>query len=303
MGRFFKYFQDMSVKKFCPCKVNLMLAITGARADGFHNLVSLVAPTRFGDELEASALPASALCDELICDMPGVPCDSSNLVLKAADIFRRRSGVGNFFKFDLRKKTPAGAGLGGGSSNGAAALAAANELSGGPLSPRELEELAAELGSDCPLFLTGNPVVMRGRGEKVFPLAGEAKDYIGMLRLLLFKPAFSINTGWAYAQMRANPQVYIDADFAEAKLSEWLENPSITGLPLINNMQVEAFKKYPALEVALESVRENFGVPAMMSGSGSACFAIVNNLDAEGVRSLKEHVRSLLGESCFIAEA
>ena len=291
----------MKVKKFSPCKINLMLAITGVRDDGFHNLISLVMPTKFGDWLTVEVLPESATSDELSCNMDGVPCDESNLVIKAAIIFRRETNSKKFFKFTLEKNTPAGAGLGGGSSNGAVALATINEIEGSPLSTRKLEKLAAELGSDCPLFLSGNPVVMRGRGEKVFPLTGEAKEYLEMLKLVLFKPEFSINTGWAYSQMKANPEVYIDADDAESRLSEWLENPNITGIPLINNMQIQAFKKYPALEVVIEQIKEKFSVPAMMSGSGSACFAIVNDLSDEKISELKDFIRSMLGESCFTA--
>ena len=183
------------------------------------------------------------------------------------------------------------------------ALKAMNELCGNPLLMRELENIASELGSDCPLFLTETPVVMRGRGEMVYPLFGDAQDYISRLKLFLFKPDFSIDTGWAYSQMKANPSDYIDADQAESLISVWLENPSITGLPLVNNMQIEAFKKYPALELAIESVRENFQIPAMMSGSGSACFAIVNNLTDEQIDELEASVQSMLGDSCFTARA
>ncbi len=292
----------MKIKKFSPAKVNLMLAITGVRNDGFHNLVSIVAPVKFGDELTVELL-SEASADSLSCNMEGVPCDESNLVMKAARLFREACGKSPFFHFDLFKKVPHGAGLGGGSSNGAVALKAMNELCGNPLSMRQLEKLAAELGSDCPLFLTETPVVMRGRGELVYPLFGDAQDYISRLKLFLFKPDFSINTGWAYSQMKANPTDYIDPDEAESLISVWLENPSITGLPLVNNMQIEAFKKYPALELAIEGVREKFQIPAMMSGSGSACFAIVNNLDESGIDELEKFVKSSLGESCFTARA
>lgn len=291
----------MRIKKFSPCKVNLMLAITGVRDDGFHNLISLVCPTRFGDDVVVEELPDGATADVLECNVEGIPCDESNLAVKAAVLFRRETGICKYFKIRLEKRVPAGAGLGGGSSNGASALAAVNEICGKPLSARRLETIAAEMGSDCPLFLSGNPVVMRGRGEKVFPLTGEARDYIGMLKFVIFKPDFSINTGWAYSQMRANPEDYIDADEAEGVLSTWLENPNITSLPLINNMQIEAFKKYPALEVAVESVREKFGVPCMMSGSGSACFAIVNDLEEKDVDALVGCIRSMLGDTCLIA--
>lgn len=293
----------MTIEKFSPCKVNLMLAITGVRPDGFHNLISLVTPVKFGDILRVSILPPSATADTLECSAPGIPLDSSNLILKAAELFRNTADIDTHFAFSLEKRVPAGAGLGGGSSNGAAALAAMNELCSQRLGDGSLEDIAAKLGSDCPLFLSETPVVMRGRGEMVYPLFGDSRKCIDRLKILLFKPDFSISTAWAYAQMRANPNDYMDRDFAEGKISEWLENPSISEIPLINNMQIEAFKKYPALEIAIEEIKSQFGVPAMMSGSGSACFAIVNNLDGEKLEELKQKIKSLLGDSCFIAEA
>lgn len=292
----------MKLEKFSPCKVNLMLAITGVREDGFHNLISLVAPTRFGDSLSGELLP-EADKDVLECDVNGVPTDETNLVMKAAQLFRDAADVDAHFRFVLDKRVPAGAGLGGGSSNGAIALELVNELCGKPLPQEKIFELAVQLGSDCPLFLKKRAVVMRGRGEKIFELLGGAGACIDRIKLVLFKPDFSINTGWAYSQMRANPEDYIDADWAESKLSEWLENPTVADLPLINNMQIEAFKKFPSLEIALETVREEFRVPVMMSGSGSACFAIVNALSEAEIANLKARIREMLGDSCFVADA
>ena len=290
---------DAKITKKSPCKINLMLAITGGRPDGFHNLVSLVLPVKFGDEISVEFGDK----DSLFCNMEGIPTDSSNLILKAAELFRQNTNCGKFFKFCLCKRVPAGAGLGGGSSNGAISLLAINELCGSPLSIEELSKIAANMGSDCPLFLTGTPVVMRGRGEKVFKLSREAGEVLTSLKILIFKPAFSISTGWAYSQMRANPEFYISQDEAENKLSEWLENPTVRDLPLINNMQLPAFRKYPALELVLEDIRAEFRIPAMMSGSGSACFAIVNDLEEPRISSLKNFIAERLGKSCFIAEA
>lgn len=289
------------IEKFSPCKINLMLAILGVRPDGFHELISIVAPTKFGDTLKAQISDKPA--DSLACNMEGIPLDSSNLVIKAAELFREATGRSEHFDFDLQKRVPAGAGLGGGSSNGAAALLAVNELCGNPLPTKKLSEIAAQMGSDCPLFLTNTPVVMRGRGERVFALRGEAREYIERLKLVIFKPDFSINTGWAYSQMKANPQDYMSENAAESALSEWLENPSISGLPLINNMQIEAFKKFPALQVVLDEIRTRFRVPAMMSGSGSACFAIVNNLEDGEIAELEKLVKKLLGETALVVRA
>ena len=289
------------IEKFSPCKINLMLAILGVRPDGFHELISIVAPTKFGDTLKAQISDKPA--DSLACNMEGIPLDSSNLVIKAAELFREATGRNEHFDFDLQKRVPAGAGLGGGSSNGAAALLAVNELCGNPLPTKKLSEIAAQMGSDCPLFLTNTPVVMRGRGERVFALRGEAREYIERLKLVIFKPDFSINTGWAYSQMKANPQDYMSENAAESALSEWLENPSISGLPLINNMQIEAFKKFPALQIVLDEIRTRYRVPAMMSGSGSACFAIVNNLEDDEIAELEKLVKNLLGETALVVRA
>ena len=275
------------IEKFSPCKINLMLAILGVRPDGFHELISIVAPTKFGDTLKAQISDKPA--DSLACNMEGIPLDSTNLVIKAAELFREATGRSEHFDFDLQKRVPAGAGLGGGSSNGAAALLAVNELCGNPLPMKKLSEIAAQMGSDCPLFLTNTPVVMRGRGERVFALRGEAREYIERLKLVIFKPDFSINTGWAYSQMKANPQDYMSENAAESALSEWLENPSISGLPLINNMQIEAFKKFPALQIVLDEIR--------------ACFAIVNNLEDDEIAELEKLVKNLLGETALVVRA
>lgn len=276
-----------------------MLAITGARADGFHNLVSLVAPTRFGDEIQMQ----EDGIDSITCNLEGVPCDESNLVMKAASLFRRASGVNRYFKFNLIKKVPHGAGLGGGSANGAIVLSALNRICDNILSDDELVRLAATLGSDCPLFLKNRPLVMRGRGELLSEIPQEAQDLISSLKLLIFKPDFAINTGWAYKTMRESGKFYISESDAEKMLSDWIKNPTLETLPLYNNMQTTAFEKFPALSAILDFVKNEYKIPALMSGSGSACFAIVNNLEIDKLESLKKDLKEKLGDTCFIAEA
>ena len=147
----------------CPAKLNLLLAVTGRRPDGFHELVSVVAPVALADTLTVE--PAAEF--SLSCDDPTVPTDGTNLVLKAAAAFRTATGWRGGAKFTLAKCIPAGAGLGGGSSDAAIALKALNQLAGNPLAPDALATVAAGVGSDCALFIAGGPVVMRGRGEKV----------------------------------------------------------------------------------------------------------------------------------------
>lgn len=286
-------------KIFSPCKVNYMLAINGVRPDGFHNLLSIVAPTRFGDTIEIS----EAERDFLTCNLEGVPCDESNLVMKAVALFRQASGLDRHFEFNLIKRVPHGAGLGGGSSNGALALKAINEICGSPLGADKLLELCAKMGSDCPLFLQNKAVVMRGRGELVEDLPDAAAKLISSFKLLVFKPNFSINTGWAYKRMREIASAYIPEAAAEDMFKTFAQNPALETLPLVNNMQIPAFEKFPALEAIIGFVKQKYRVPAIMSGSGSACFAIVNSLDDETLTALKRDIIERLGETCFISEA
>src|SRR5438552_482615 len=128
----------MDVSLFSPAKINLFLAVTGRRADGFHDLVSVVAPLDFGDELVAELGGSRREAGggkqfTLECDHPEVPVDGANLVLKAAEAFVAATGWSGSVHFRLTKRIPPGAGLGGGSSNAVAALRALNRLAGGLL--------------------------------------------------------------------------------------------------------------------------------------------------------------------------
>jgi 4-diphosphocytidyl-2-C-methyl-D-erythritol kinase len=285
---------------FCPAKLNLFLAVTGRRADGFHELVSVVAPVEFGDTLQVAAAAEFSL----VCDDPAVPGDGTNLVLKAAQAFRAATGWTGGARFTLTKRIPTGAGLGGGSSDAAAALGALNRLAGTLLGPVALAKLAADVGSDCALFLPGGPVVMRGRGERVEALPAAVAARLRGRRVLIFKPAFGIATPWAYAQLAAeSPAGYLPAAAAEARLAEWLQAAAGGAGPdelLFNSMERAAFRKFIALPVLLGQLRTRFGLAPRMSGSGSACFAL---LSAEApVAEITAMVRAAWGASALVVE-
>lgn len=280
-----------------PAKLNLFLAITGRRADGFHDLVSVVALLEFGDTLRVE--PADEF--SLACDDPEVPRDESNLVLKAARAFAARTGWRGGARFLLEKRIPTGAGLGGGSSDAAAALRALDQLAGGGFAA-QLPAIAAEVGSDCPLFLAGGPVVMRGRGERVDRLPESAAGRLRGRRVLVFKPAFGIPTPWAYAQLAAAaPGSYLPAGEAEARLARWLGDAAAPDADLLwNNMEPAAFAKYLALPVLLAQLRRDFGLAARMSGSGSACFALLE--DGADTAPVERAIRVAWGESAFVTQ-
>ena len=282
-----------------PAKLNLFLAITGRRADGFHDLVSVAAPVEFGDTLKVETRAEGF---SLECDEPTLEIDETNLVLRAARAFAEATGWKGGAHFSLEKRIPLGAGLGGGSSNATTALLALNQIAGCPLAGEELLRIAATLGSDCAMFFQGGPVVMRGRGEHVQPLPPQAADRLRGRRVLIFKPAFGINTAWAYRMMAAGaPGSYLPAIEAETRLEAWIDHATAPGEELLwNNMEAPAFTKYIALPVILERLRDEFDLAPRMSGSGSACFAFLP--DNAPVAAITARIRELWGGTVFVTE-
>ena len=294
-------FRKQVFERSAPAKINLMLAITGTRPDGFHNLVSLVVPIPgLCDDLKMRVCE-DATRDSLACNMPGVPLDGSNLVLRAAEAFRARVPEFPFVHFDLEKRIPHGAGLGGGSSDAATAILLMAEAAGSRSPSAEvLREIAAEIGSDCPLFLVGEPLIMRGRGELTEKLTEAEKRAVSEKRFLIFKPAFGVSTAEAYGAMkREAPTYYTPENIAEEKLLAWRKNPTGTPLPLFNDMEQPVFKKHLALPSLFGILRERFGFEAHMSGSGSACFAEIS--EGEDLSSIVECIRGCWGETAFVA--
>ncbi len=210
--------------------------------------------------------------------MPDVPTDGANLVLKAAAAFRQRPNTGApYVHFVLGKSVPAGAGLGGGSSDAATALLGLNQLAPRPLTGAELRACAAEVRFRCPLVFGKRPGGhARPRGQSR-TLAGRRRRRVGRARASWFlNPAFGIPTAWAYGRMRAlAPQAYLPAGAAEKKMTDWLRRPSWETLPLENNLELPAFEKYLALPALLGELRKKFNLRCRMSGSGSACFALL----------------------------
>lgn len=283
---------------FAPAKINLLLLITGVRDDGFHNLVSLVAPLAFGDTLTMET-PAGLAADTLACDAPGVPTDGANLVLKAAAAYRAAVPAAPYAAFTLVKRIPHGAGLGGGSSDAAAALKLLNDACGRPLDARALAAVAATVGSDCPLFLAGAPVIMRGRGERVEVLKPAEQAALRGRRVLVFKPAFGVPTAEAYRAMREHGGYYRPESVADTLLGAWRSEPTLTP-PCFNNMTYAVGDKHLAIITLLERLESQFGLEAHLSGSGSACFALLEpGYDASPVIAA---IRAAWGDTAFVVE-
>ena len=276
-------------------KLNLSLAITGRRADGFHELVSLVAPIALADTLTLE--PGRPL--GLTCDDASLSVDGSNLVLKAAAAYVKRRPSAPTGHFHLTKKVPHGAGLGGGSSDAAAALRLLDQASGNPLGLEVLAALATEVGSDCPFFVRGQAAIMRGRGERLEILSVAACAALAGRKVVLVKPPFGIPTPEAYALL-AKAGKYRPAAQAEASLAAWIAQPASDPSVLGNDLATPVFAKFLSLPVGLESFRRVTGVNWQMTGSGSACFAFVSE-GFEHAR-LREDVRRAWGQGAWVQE-
>jgi 4-diphosphocytidyl-2-C-methyl-D-erythritol kinase len=288
-----------SLKLTAPAKLNLFLAVTGARADGYHDLVSVAAQLTFGDTVTVEESEGGF---SVACDHPEVPTDGRNLVIRAAEAFAAATGRTGGARFTIAKRIPTGAGLGGASSDAVAALIGLNRLAGDPLDSAGLLRAASAVGSDCALFLSSSPVIMRGRGERTEPLPKEAYSRFRGARVLLFKPAFPVPTPWAYGRLAAGaPGSYVGAPRAENLLRAWIGQ---TGAPverlLFNSMERATFPKYVALPALLAELQRRFGLSARMSGSGSACFALLGEKASSA--PVEAAIREAWGASAFILE-
>ncbi|MDD5350961.1 MAG: 4-(cytidine 5'-diphospho)-2-C-methyl-D-erythritol kinase [Chthoniobacteraceae bacterium] len=244
-----------------PAKINLSLSVLGKRPDGFHAIESHFVTLTLADTLTLEAASESGIA--FTCSDATLPCDDSNLVVRAARRFFETARIPAAVRIHLAKAIPHGAGLGGGSSDAAATLRGLNALHGAPLAAETLHALAAELGSDVPFFLAGGSAVCRGRGELIEPL-----PFPTPLPLLLVKPPFGVPTPWAY--------------------SRWRDSHEIPGVPyapqrfpwgtLVNGLERPVFEKYLFLAVLKRwLLQQPEAAGALMSGSGSTCFAVLRN--------------------------
>jgi len=266
------------LEKASCCKVNLLLNILGKRADGFHELETVLHPVPLCDQLSFEREGAGI---QLSCSNPSLPVNSSNLIVQAAGLFAKAGGLGpnEAIRIHLRKNIPVAAGLGGGSGNAAVTLLALNELFGHPLPAAKLQELAAALGSDVPFFLQTGPALATGRGEIVRPLDG-----FSAMRgacFVLVHPGFGISTPWAYQQLANFPAAVAGTPGRAGRLIALLQTSLAAASPeFFNSLEAPVLRKYPLLELFQEFFRENGASATLMSGSGSATFALAPARDA-----------------------
>jgi 4-diphosphocytidyl-2-C-methyl-D-erythritol kinase len=269
---------------YSPAKINLHLEVLGLRPDGFHELAMVMQTIELGDVLRLAPTADGRIA--LHCDHPELPTDGSNLIVRAAELLRARAGLPELgAKMHLRKRIPIGAGLAGGSSNGAAALHGLNTLWGLGHTPAGLEALAAELGSDMPYCLAGGTQLCFGRGERLEPLPAAN----GLAVLLLKHPDASVSTPWAYGrcrELREDFYLHSEQEF-EQRRQALRGGPLVRALaggdampPLRNDLQAVVEPEVSSVGEGLALLRSlHTPLAVAMSGSGPSLFALFADLD------------------------
>lgn len=262
----------LSVSIEAPAKINLGLEILGKRTDGFHEIRTVMAMLELADTLQV-------FVDECVpgSDLAQAP-PRDNLVTRALDVFRDAAPRSPRLGWKIEKRVPVAAGLGGASSDAAAALVAANYLAGLPLGKSDLNELAARLGSDVPFFL-GNPfAIASGRGANLEPLPPKA------LEVLLVVPNVDIPQKTATLYSLVRPEDFSDGSRAEAVLAllagnrapdvQWLRNAFSRPLAAVEPRILE-------LQRAMSDWgAESFG----LSGAGPAHYVLSSGVLALGIQ-------------------
>ena len=257
-------------------KVNLGLWVGARRPDGYHDIVTIIAPIVLADTVSIRLAPRRISVQS---SDPDLPTDEANLAGRAAralfDALRSSTGC----RVGIRTRIPVGAGLGGGSADAAAVLRGLNRLLGEPLSPAGLRRVAARVGSDVPALLAGRACVARGRGERLRPVR------LPRLRLLLYLPGFPISTAWAYrrldAQREKTPGLTpppVSPKILAVRLRS--QEPAQAAGLLCNSFEPVVLRRYPVLNRARAELVRCGCAAAAPSGSGSTVYGVVTDESA-----------------------
>ena len=250
-----------------PAKINLHLAVTGRRADGYHEIVSLMAAVSLYDELWLDPVAGQIRIE---CSTPSVPRNQSNLAARAAKVFFEAAGLRPGVAIRIDKRIPVGAGLGGGSSDAAAVLTGLNRYFGRPLDLDRLHRLAAGLGADVPFFLSARPALATGIGDRLCRYWGLAP-----MRVLIVFPGVAVSTAKVYGAVRLR----LTACAKKSKVFALKAQPFDVNRHLCNDLEPVAAVMCPAITEAKAALLAQGADGALMTGSGSAVFGLFKEAD------------------------
>jgi 4-diphosphocytidyl-2-C-methyl-D-erythritol kinase len=295
---------DLKRIDHAPAKLNLFLELLGRRDDGFHELETLMVPIRLADSVsflplqpDGNGQPGQILLHVCTCwpagsqvESPPIPIGADNLIVRALTLLRQRSGRELGAHVELAKRIPAAAGLGGGSSDAAAALRLANHGWSLHWSNDRLAEVAAEIGSDVPFFLEKGAAICRGRGERI-----ERLTPIAPLHFVMVKPPVGLDTGEVYRAHAASTDCRTDAGGSADRLTELMRRLMCgRARDLRKWMQNRLQKAASSLSPWVDKVRMVFDqldfAGHQLSGSGSAYFGVCRH--AQHARRLAAILRT-----------
>ncbi len=254
----------------CPAKINLFLHVLARESSGLHGIETLFCRIDLADHLTVERTNSGIELEVTGADLGAV---EDNLVWRAADFVLSATGRKFGVRMRLDKRIPAGAGLGGGSSDAAAALDAVNQLAGNPVPRGELFHAAARLGADVPFFLANTPLALAwSHGTRMVRLSA-----LPSRPVLLVVPPVRVSTADAYREIdqilgpeRDRGAVAMDA----AMLSNWGDVARLSG----NTFEPVIFAKHPEVRAAFEALAGTAPMLCRMSGSGSALFAVYRSV-------------------------
>jgi 4-diphosphocytidyl-2-C-methyl-D-erythritol kinase len=251
---------------FPNCKINLGLHILRKRADGFHDLETVFYPVALQDALEI--VQSSAPYPDIQLTTSGLKIDSSieeNICIKAYRLLKKDFADLPPVIMHLHKVIPSGAGLGGGSSDGAFTLILLNKKFNLGLSEDRVIDYALKLGSDCPFFIKNKPCHATGRGENLEEIELNLSGY----KIVLVNPGIHVHTGKAFSKITPSEE--------RASIKEIIQQPIETWKNVLkNDFEASACGNYPEIKTIKEKLYQQGGVYASMSGSGSSVYGIFN---------------------------
>ncbi len=276
-----------TAKERAYAKINLFLDVCEKRADGYHDIRSVMHAVSLSDLLTVTVTPSARASLSLRTDGAAhVPTDESNLACRAAKLFLGRLGASAAVEIALEKKIPVGAGLAGGSTDAAATLRVLNRLFARPFSGRALLSMAEELGSDVPFCLLGKSALCEGRGEKLTPIS------LPPLSLVIAASGEYVSTPAAYAAL---DRLYSDFDGsvptegarAYRAFSDALSGDGRLAAGLYNVFEPAVLPQIPKA-AALKARLASLGAEGtLMSGSGSAVFGLFPDISrAEAAKKI-----------------
>jgi 4-diphosphocytidyl-2-C-methyl-D-erythritol kinase len=257
---------------FPNCKINLGLNIIRKREDGFHDIESVFYPLPLCDAIEISKLaPADFITKDveqpdIYFSTSGIKIEGSeedNLCIKAYNLLKNDFPELPQVKMHLLKAIPIGAGLGGGSSDGAFTLRLLNELFNLKVERDKLVEYALQLGSDCPFFIINKPCFAKGRGEILEEIDLDLNDY----HFIIVNPGIHINTGWAFSKLSSIKSENSIRSTIKKPVHDWKDE-------LKNDFEDIAMEAHPLIREIKEKLYQHGALFASMTGSGSTVFGL-----------------------------